>query len=453
MRLPLRVRLTLVFSAGMALVLVGLGAFAYLRVGADLLDAVDIGLRSRAQVLVRAVQIAQDEELISDTGRLIDPDEAFAQVLDPTGRIVDSSSAVADIALLSAAEIEAVHGPGFVSRRIEGLDDPVRLLSVIVDRPDGRLAVVVGATLGDTDEAMDRLLVALSVVGPLALLLTAGAGWLLAGAALRPVEQMRREAAALTASDPLRRLPVPTTGDELSRLATTLNAMLDRLQEAMSRERRFVDDASHELRTPLATLRAEIDLALARPRTPAELEAALLSARDDVDRLQRLTDDLLVLARSHGGRIPVRREPAALDELLDSAIASVRAQAIAGGVDVTSDAPADVIEVDPNRVRQAVANLLENAVRHTPRGGRVRVTAVRDGGLVRIAVQDSGSGFPPELLAAAFDPFERGADDPADREGTGLGLAIVQAVADAHGGAAFAENTPEGARVTLELHA
>ena len=207
----------------MALVLVGLGAFAYLRVGADLLDAVDIGLRSRAQVLVQAVQIAQDEELISDTGRLIDPDEAFAQVLDPTGRIVDSSSAVADIPLLSAADIQAIHGPAFVSRRIEGLDDPVRLLSVTVDRPDGRLAVVVGATLGDTDEAMDRLLVALSVVGPLALLLTAGAGWLLAGAALRPVEQMRREAAALTASDPLRRLPVPTTGDELSRLATTLN--------------------------------------------------------------------------------------------------------------------------------------------------------------------------------------------------------------------------------------
>ena len=287
--------------------------------------------------------------------------------------------------------------------------------------------------------------------GSAALLVTAGAGWLLAGAALRPVEHMRREAAASTASDPLRRLPVPRTGDELARLATTLNAMLDRLQEAHERERRFVDDASHELRTPLATLRAEIDLALARPRTPAELEAALLSARDDVDRLQRLTDDLLVLARSRGGRIPVRREPAALDELLDSAIASVRAQAIAAGVDVTSDASADVIDVDPDRVRQAVANLLENAVRHTPHGGRVRVTAIRDGGLVRIAVQDSGSGFPPELLAAAFDPFERGADDPVDREGTGLGLAIVQAVAEAHGGTAFAENTPEGARVTLEL--
>ena len=170
-----------------------------------------------------------------------------------------------------------------------------------------------------------------------------------------------------------------------------------------------------------------------------------------MDRLQRLTDDLLVLARSRGGRIPVRREPAALDELLDSAIASVRAQAIAAGVDVTSDASADVIDVDPDRVRQAVANLLENAVRHTPPGGRVGVTAIRDGGLVRIAVQDSGSGFRPELLAAAFDPFERGADDPVDREGTGSDSRSCKPWRKHTAGRRSPRTPPEGARVTLEL--
>ena len=125
---------------------------------------------------------------------------------------------------------------------------------------------IVGATLSDVDEALQRLFQVMVTIGPLVILLTTGAGWLLAGAALGPVEDMRREAAAVSASEPGRRLPVPPTGDELARLATTLNAMLDRLQEAIERERRFVDSASHELRTPLATLRAEIDLALIRKR-------------------------------------------------------------------------------------------------------------------------------------------------------------------------------------------
>ena len=164
---------------------------------------------------------------------------------------------------------------------------------------------------------------------------------------------MRREAAALTASDPLRRLPVPATGDELSRLATTLNAMLDRLQEAMGREQQFVDDASHELRTPLATLRAEIDLALARPRTSDELEAALLSARDDVDRLQRLTDDLLLLARTRAGQVPVRRTPTRNRPPPGAdSVRTVAAQAEADGVRTWVEANDATLFLDPDLDRR-----------------------------------------------------------------------------------------------------
>src|SRR5262249_53998656 len=153
-------------------------------------------------------------------------------------------------------------------------------------------------------------------------------------------------------SEPARRLPVPRTGDELARLATTLNSMLDRLQESIEREHRFVDNASHELRTPLATLRAEIDLSLARPREASELEASLRSAQEDVNRLQRLTEDLLVLARSRGGRFPVRRVQTRLDVLVTRSLQFVGGQARDAGVTIEAEASDDEVELDPDRIGQ-----------------------------------------------------------------------------------------------------
>ena len=450
MRVPLRLRLTLVFGVGMAVVLLGLGAFAYLRINADLLASVDAGLRSRAQVLADAAKNSPADAVVDAGGKLIDPDEAFAQILDESGQIVDASSGVADNPLLSAADVGAIAEPTFVTRQLDPKEDPVRLLAVAIEGSPRRVAVV-GATLGDVIEATQRFLLVMVTMGPLAIVITAGAGWLLAGAALRPVEQMRREAAAVSASDPDRRLPVPQTGDELERLATTLNSMLDRLQEAIERERRFVDDASHELRTPLATMRAEVDLALTRRRDAAELESSLRSVQEDVQRLQRLTDDLLLLARTRGGRIPVKPVEISFSELIRRSIHSVEHQTASARVTIIIDAPDETIEVDPDRMEQALRNLLENAVRSTPPGGTVRVTARRMNGIARLVVEDTGPGFRPDLLSRAFQPFTRGDAETAGSTGAGLGLSIVRAVAEAHGGSAVAENTPDGARVTLEV--
>lgn len=363
MRIPLRPRLTLIFSVGTAIVLIGLGTFSYLRVEAGLLDSVDAGLRSRAQILAEQVDGTQERSAILAEGKLIDPDEAFAQVLDSSGSIIESSSAVSNAPLVSADEIRSMSGPYFISRQMqeirqyEGLDDPFRLLAFSVGQSRERI-VVVGATLSDVNEALQGLLTAMLSIGPVAILLMAGAGWLLAGAALRPVEQMRQEAAAVSASDPARRLPVPSTGDELNRLATTLNSMLDRLQEAIERERRFVDNASHELRTPLATLRAEIDLALVRRRETPELQASLRSAREDVNHLQRLVEDLLVLARSRGGRIPVRRVQTRLAALVSRSVQFIDGQAREADVKIEVEASDDAVELDPDRVHQALRNLL-----------------------------------------------------------------------------------------------
>jgi signal transduction histidine kinase len=432
-------RLTLGFAGGMVVVLAALAFFVDWRVEHDLTAGIDMDLRSRGQVVVSAVR-ANASDLVGAEGRLIDPDEAFAQVLVPPDRIVDSSSAVSEAPMLSPAELRSPTGPAFSTTVVRGIDDPARLLAIPVRLGSTRAVVVIGATLGDRNEALDRLRLALVIGGSVALVLVSLAGWLLAGAALRPVEAMRREAAAISASEPARRLPVREgSSDELARLATTLNEMLDRLQASMETERRFLDQASHELRTPLTVLRMELDLALARARSPEELRTALENASVETDRLVRLSEDLLVLGRAQDGRLPLDRRETDVAELLRRAAGAHAARAEAEGVTLRVE-PADGLSarVDPDRVRQAVDDLLDNAFRH---GGRaVVLAAAANGEGLLVSVEDDGPGFPAQVLSG------NGA-----RSSNGLGLTVVRAIAAGHGGTLALENSGRGARAVLSL--
>jgi two-component system, OmpR family, sensor kinase len=159
------------------------------------------------------------------------------------------------------------------------------------------------------------------------------------------------------------------------------------------------------------------------------------------------------MARTRGGRIPVHRVQTSLATLAAKSVRSVDSLTAAGGVTISVDASDDTLEVDPERIEQAVRNLLENAIRHTAQGGVVRLSARRLDGFARFVVEDSGPGFPPDLLAHAFEPFTRGKTETASTTGAGLGLSIVQAIAEAHGGSASAENLPDGARVTVDVRA
>ncbi len=274
----------------------------------------------------------------------------------------------------------------------------------------------------------------------MALLLLGLGGYLLAGALLRPVERMRLQAARISADTPGERLPLPEADDEIARLGRTLNEMLRRLESGIERERQFVADASHELRTPLALLRAELELARRRERSPEELRAALDSAAEEVDRLSRLAEDLLVLARLDDGRVPLRREPIVLRELLDSVARRFDR-------DIAVAAPdGESVLGDRLRLEQALGNLVDNAIRHGT--GDVRIEAAFRDGVVALSVTDEGPGLSTELLPTAFERFTRG-DAARERGGAGLGLAIVDAIARAHGGRAHAER----ATVTIELPA
>jgi len=447
--LSLRTRLTLVFAASMAAVLAGFAIFVYGRVRADLRDAVDMGLRSRAQVI--AVNASHAGTRIgggSSENRLIDPDEAFAQVLSPSGAIVETTPAVR-APLVGPSVLDGVRGATFLTRTPPGLDQS-RLLVIPISSGSSHGFAVVGATLSNSNDAAGTLATQLEIALPVALLASSLLAWLVAGAALRPVERMRREADAITARDLSRRLPVPSTGDTLARLAATLNATFDRLQAAMESERRFVDEASHELRTPLTILKAEVDSALAAPRSHEDLERAFASAGQEVDHLVRIAEGLLVLARVDKGYLPIHRGEVSLLELLGESRAAYARRAAAAGVAVEVQAANATCRVDRTRLRQALDNLLDNALRNTPAGGSVLMSARQAPGHVLIAVADEGPGFTDEMLDRAFLPFARTTEQSHD--GAGLGLAIVAAIAEAHGGTASAENLPGGgARITMTL--
>jgi two-component system, OmpR family, sensor kinase len=449
MGLSIRLRLTLVFALTTGVILGGAGAFLYFRLGSSLQQDADAGLRSRAAGIVAS----RGRGSLDVPSGLLEPDEAFAQILNPDGTILDSSHLVSDAPLLSGETLRSVTHPTFFTETVPGLDEPARVLAVPTSEVGRPEFVVVGTTSGDRQETLADLATLAAIVVPLVFLLISSAGWVLAGAILRPVERMRQEAEAVSASRPNERLAVPRTNDELARLAATLNSMLSRLREAAGRERRFVDQASHELRTPLGVMKTELELARSRTRSKGELEAVLDRALEDTNHLARLAEDLLVLSRANEGRLPIHRIDVSLRSVLEEACAAHRGEAELAGVRVELEAPADTVRIDPVRLRQVLNNLLDNSLHQVSRGGHIRITGEREDGTVRIAVEDTGPGFPEDLLDHVFEPFTRG-DAGADNHetGAGLGLAIVRAVVSAHGGVASAENRPQGgARVTLVL--
>jgi two-component system, OmpR family, sensor kinase len=415
-RLPIRWRLSLAFALAMAVVLSALGAFLYMRLERSLIDGLDETLE------LRAAQIESSNELGSAG------DEGIAQLFDPRGRLLSSSPRGAD-PILVFGEVGRGLGGAYTLQR-----DGLRVLVTPIDKSS---VLAVGIALEDTEDALNSLLAQLLIVGPLALLIASVGGYFLAAAALRPVEAMRKEAEAVSAAEPGRRMTLPPADDELRRLAETLNTMLARLETALERERRFVADASHELRTPLAMLRAELDLALRRERTPEELDKAVRSAAEETERLSRLAEDLLVLARAEGGELPVRREPVAAAELVAGIAERFRPRAYdAGRVIATAAEDGLVLNVDRLRAEQAVGNLVDNALRHGQ--GRIVVEARGGDRTVELHVRDAGQGITPDLATRAFEPFSRG-DAARTGPGAGLGLAIVDVIARAHGGTAHVD--------------
>jgi two-component system, OmpR family, sensor kinase len=451
-RLPVKLRVTLVFAGVMAIVLAATGTFLYLRLESELNRSIDQDLRSRSQQLIKEMRVG--EKRIGEAARNLLSGRAveFTQVLKASGEVFEPHRQPTGHSVLQPTKANEADRTQLTFERPSRGGDPApeRFLARPFEFENQTLIAVVGSSLESRDHALASLLTLLLIGGPIALLLASLAAYATVGAALRPVEAMRRRAAEVSASGSGQRLPVPPAHDELQRLGETLNQMLDRLETALERERSFVDDASHELRTPLAAHKAELELALRYGSSSEELRAAIASSIEEADRLSQLAESLLVIARSDKGRLHLELEPIDVTDLFATMRERLSGRAERDGRPLRfDDSSAAVIEGDRMRVEQALGNLVENALRHGD--GPVRVWSRPEDGRVQIHVSDEGGGFSPEFLPHAFERFRR-ADTARASEGTGLGLAIVKAIAEAHGGTATARNAHSGgADVWIEL--
>ena len=449
--MPIRLRMALVFALALAIAF-ALGGWLFLsQLSAATLRSTDSDLAARLS------QVGRDPE--SETAPITAvapggpaPGEYVVQVIDGAGRVRRASAHAGQAPLLSAAELrQARHGEVLLTRTVD--HQPMRLLATRLSEENGWVGIV-GVSLANSDGTLHQVAGGL-IIGGTAFVILAGIGaYWLARAALAPVERLRREAAALSEDDTGATLRVPGTRDEIAALAGTMNDLLLRLRSALARQRAFVADASHELRTPFAVLQGELELAGRPGRSREELSEAVASAADEASRLTRITDDLLLLAKGDEDKLSLRLESTDITSLLDRSAEHATARAKAAGVTCRVDAIAGLTAiVDAGRIRQAVDNLVDNALQLAPPGSQVVISAQIAGSSLVIEVRDSGPGFPPEFLPHAFERFRRPDQGRArSAGGAGLGLAIVQAIAVAHGGRAVAANRPEGgATVRLEL--
>ncbi|MFC5994865.1 sensor histidine kinase [Pseudonocardia hispaniensis] len=432
---PRSVRLRTTLAAVVVVALAtSAGAMLLLTVLRGLLtDELAAAAQSRAMQIATTLHTSPSRPVLA----VGDLEDDVAQLVAPDGRVL-------------AASPNAAGRPPVVWPAPE---DPVEIvgpvdaepLLVVAHRMDGEV-VIVARTVDSRDDAL-RFVADLLMIGlPILLLIVAVLTWVLVGRALRPVESIRREVDEISSTALHRRVPEPAGSDEIARLSRTMNRMLDRLERAQQRQRRFASDASHELRSPVAAIRQSAEVALAHPGRTSVPELARTVLEEDL-RVQHLVEDLLLLARMDEHLLQLRTVPLDLDDLV---FAEARRLREAGGLRVdTSGVSAGQVSGDPDGLRRVLANLADNAARHAR--SRIVFTLAETSAGVVLTVDDDGPGIPPGERERVLERFVRLDDARArDAGGSGLGLAIVSELVTAHGGSLEIADSPDGgARLRL----
>ena len=457
--LSIRTRLTLWYSGLLLVILVAIAALSYSWLRRTVHQDLDASLLAVARAIRETGAPDRPESEVEALLReMLGPElyDKFFRLLDPEGRphAFGSRPRGDALPLSAAARARAAQGESTLETVAGPRAEPLRVFTMPIVR-GGRVVdiVQVGMSLRSAEALLDRYLHTLIVLIPLGVGLAALGGAVIARAALRPVDEMTRTARRITAEDLSRRVERPGTGDEMERLAETLNGMLARLDAAFTQTRRFAADAAHELRTPLAALRGGIEVALRAERTPMEYRRVLVSSLEEVERLVRLAEDLLLLSRSSAGP-DVIRQPVDLEPLLMDVFDAGARLGQAAGVSVRIDAMASApVRGDGPALRRALLNLVENAIKYTPPGGKVELGLATQDGTAAVTVADTGIGIAPGDADRIFEPFVRlDAARARHTGGAGLGLAIARSIAVAHGGTLSAESRPgAGSRFVLRL--
>jgi two-component system, OmpR family, sensor histidine kinase ArlS len=438
----IKFRLTLWFLAAIVLMLAVFGTFSYYLLKRSLVRNLNDSLRDRFIELNSSIKFDGERFLFNATvGELVmfyDADGVLKQTLGPPiqadlGRIIE-------LALVGDKAFQTVKRAGGPAMRL--LAGPSNA-AVNGAGPQTRFALVVGRTTNDIVNVLAMFRMVILNSSFLVLLLAGAGGFFLADRTLKPVEQIAETARGIGESDLSRRIDIQTD-DELGRLASTLNGMIGRLEEAFTKERQFVADASHELRTPLAIIQAESSLALEKARTQDEYQRSLELVSQEIGFMSEIVGKMLLLARSDSGSETLDFEDVKLKPLLAELAQDLDLLVQDKGLKFDLG-PMEELKVrgDKVRLKQLFLNILDNAVRYTPSGGSIAATLARRDGSAVASVTDTGIGIPPEHLPFIFDRFYRvDKARTASDGGTGLGLSIALSVAKMHGGGIEVESEP-----------
>lgn len=460
--MPIRVRLVLFFTVASMLAMTLGGWYFVVQLRSGLVHSLDTNIATQWSLTAQNIASQEGSQdgggnapggLLSPLPAVSGGTEYLVQLLNRAGKIVASNSAAGPVPLLNVSPLQNTVNPPRVTTISTRESESIRIRSALLSTKS-RYILLVGVSFDGINSTIatvqrDLVYAGIVIVGASAL-----GAFLLATGALSPVERLRRQVSALSDRDENVSVEVPRTKDEIAALARTMNALLGRLHEALVKQRSFVADAGHELRTPFAILQGELELAARPGRNIEELRSAISNAADEAARLFRLAEDLLFLARGDQATPELSIARIRVRTVAEGAAGLVATRAEAAGVAVSIDVPDDLeLDCDPVRVRQAMDNLVDNALRFAPGQTEIVLRASQAQGKTRISVVDHGPGFPEEFLPRAFERFRR-PDDARSRQdgGTGLGLAIVAAIASWHQGQTFAWNrVGGGAEVGFEI--
>jgi heavy metal sensor kinase len=440
--ITIRGRLTAWYFLFLAVAFAGGSVVAITAMRHSINATVDEQLRDRGEGIRSLILRTPPPELSIEAGETaeLQPGLALLQISDSTGQVIYRSTLMERLGVKPPKQSRPA-----VTAEFQGI--PVRILSIVITANGHAYTVEVGEVMDEYFEAIERFQKKLLIGIPLLLVIATGGGYWISGRALRPVDEITRAAQKINPQDLSARVAEPRTGDELERLAVTLNAMLQRMESAFVRVTQFTADASHELRTPIALIRTRAEIALRKDRSASVYREALQEISSESERTSTLVQTLMDLARADSGSESLKAERIDFSEAMREAANRGRTLASVKNIDWSEYLPAEAIPIlgDREALLRVALIIIDNAIKYTPENGQVQFTVWKDSTQTGIDVQDSGIGIEEHDLPHIFDRFYR-ADRARSRDhgGAGLGLSIAHWIVSAHGGEITAERLPQG---------
>ncbi|MCA9215623.1 MAG: HAMP domain-containing protein [Planctomycetales bacterium] len=453
--LSLRWRLTLWYSFVLSILVVCFGGMVYGLISRSLVNGVDTVLEEEVREVAVEAGLAKSDEELQDhlQSRFFEHGDFDFQLSDHEGNLFFAGKRLVENPLPIPKSVIATPGRTTLRRNELG---SIRCSALTARGPAGNLTIQACTSIAAVETQLRRLATTLVSAGLLVVIVAVAGGYFLARKALLPVEQMASAAERISATQLNQRVTVANQHDELGRLGSTINAMVDRLQRSIEETRRFTADAAHELRTPLAVMRTEADVALRGNRSTDEYRHVIEVMRKESQRLSNLADQLLQLCRHDAGVESLRREEVQLDAVLMDVAEQLRPMAAAKSVELKfGSVETSVVGGNDIQLSRVLFNVLENAIKHTPSGGSIKASIISDEDVVSVRIADSGPGIPESDVPHIFERFYR-VDKSRSRNGhvggAGLGLAISKAIVDAHEGTIrVAETNRSGTTFVIQL--